>query len=109
MPVSGSNLHVKEGQFTANMAGTKPVCVGCALFFRPKKNGVYFIEGMPVMDKGNKTWVPYKLWSGDLWECNSCGGQLVISANQEIAIQHEPDFKRLVESYKAGWLIVNDC
>ena len=51
----------------------KPVCVKCRLFYRPKKNGAYFEEGMPTTEVGVKLWRSYKLWAGDLWQCRGCG------------------------------------
>ena len=60
----------------------KPICVKCQRFYRAKKNGYYFIEGMP--DTGAlpgtaepEKWHPYKVWSGDLWACEGCGHELI--------------------------------
>lgn len=94
----------------------KPVCVPCQRFYRPKKNGYYFIEGMP-----NRTgalpgtvdaecWSPYKLWVGDLYECQGCGAKVVVGVGQNrIAEHYEPDFKEQVKQLGADQLQVNDC
>lgn len=96
--------------------GTKPICVACECFFRPRKNGYYFIEGMPKQTlaprgKGNDDhWRPYKLWSGDLWECPNCHVQIVVgTAIHPVAEQHEPSFARDVVQFGAQQLIVKDC
>ena len=47
----------------------KPICVNCQRFYRPKKNGVFFIESMPTVSgapagkTAPESWKPYKLWS----------------------------------------------
>ena len=93
---------------------TKPVCAKCALFFRPKKNGFAFIEGMPRTDdappgrRAPEQWRPYKLWTSDLWECPDCGVEICLSGSQPIAVQHEPEFQKLVDRL-APELQVNDC
>lgn len=88
----------------------KPICVKCELFYKPKKNGVYVIEGMPKTSKtAEHAWVPYKLWCADLWECKGCGDQIIDrSGLHEIAIQHQPDFQKLCDEFKP-LLQVNDC
>jgi hypothetical protein len=57
----------------------KPACPKCQRFYRPKKNGYFFIESMPrgggpdddlPTPSGTSRpdlWQPYKLWSADLW------------------------------------------
>lgn len=95
----------------------KPVCVPCKRFYRPKKNGYKFIEGMPTENKAlpgtqePEKWKPYKLWVGDLWECQGCGSQILsgFGANP-IALQHEVDFNQKVINYGGDELLqVNDC
>ncbi len=92
-----------------------PICVPCQRFYRAKKNGFFFIEAMPktsgapagTADPGS--WQPYKLWSGDLWECPGCDAQIVSGvARQPIAEHYQPDFADQVASYRPG-LTVNDC
>lgn len=93
----------------------KPICVPCERFMRPKKNGYYFLEGMPVVErpargKGAEGWKPYKLWVGDLWECPTCHYQLVSGvAMNPIAEHYQADFKQQVEAFGAGRLLVKDC
>lgn len=95
----------------------KPVCFPCQRFFRMKKMGFYFIEGMPVggvfptPGKDHpEDWKPYKVWVGDKWECEGCGAAILtgFGANP-IALQHEEDFKAIVESLGADKYQVNDC
>lgn len=93
----------------------KPVCVPCKRFYRPKRNGYYFIEGMPTENQAPKgteaehLWMPYKLWSGDQWECEGCGAQIVVGTGANPVSEHyKPDFDREVQRY-APELQVNDC
>ena len=93
----------------------KPICVKCHRFYRPKKTGYIFIEGMP---KENDTppglvepenWEPYKLWSGDLWRCPTCLTEIIVgTGNGPIREHYEPDFKETVERFQPE-LQVNDC
>ena len=94
----------------------KPICVPCQRFFRPTRNGVSFIEGMPI---GNdvkpglaepENWKPYKLWRGDLWACRGCGHTIVVGvAGGPISEHYQPDFDTLVKAYGGDQLQVNDC
>lgn len=126
----------------------KPVCPKCGLFFRAKKNGYVFEEGMPLApqipraewrcarpDCGGPQslhgsaaynhefveplvrdryaqWAPYKLWVGDLWECRSCGAQVVLTGAQhpaEPVVEHYmPQYRSLVRSMRPQ-IRVNDC
>ena len=63
----------------------KPICVKCRRFYRPKKNGTAFIEGMPIYGASvpaglaaPELWQPYKLWMGDLWACPDCGSEIIV-------------------------------
>ncbi len=96
----------------------KPVCVPCQRFFRMKKSGFYFIEGMPVpgvrqAEPGTATpeqWQPYKVWTGDLWECQGCRAQIVSGFGREPITEHyKADFQELSERLNAQQLQVNDC
>lgn len=96
----------------------KPICVPCQRFFRMKTQGYMFLEGMPKSSEGRplpgtqepEKWTPYKLWAGDLWECEGCGAQIVSGTGQSRVAEHyEADFMRLVNVYKADQLQVNDC
>lgn len=94
----------------------KPVCVPCRCFYRPKETGFSFIEGMPLNSerdiRGNRSpgsWTPYKLWSGDLWECPDCGAEIIVGvASAAISEHYLPDFHDQVSAYSAT-LQVNDC
>ena len=93
----------------------KPICVKCQLFYRPKKNGVTFIEGMPIGSNvapglaEPHRWRPYKLWMADLWECRGCGHALIVGAGHEPISEHyKPDFDDKVKAYGTT-LQINDC
>lgn len=93
----------------------KPVCVPCQRFYRAKKTGYYFVEGMPKANEARpgteepEAWQPYKLWVGDLYECQGCGAQTIVGvAREPIAEHYQKDFKDLVARYGAT-LQVNDC
>lgn len=93
----------------------KPICVPCQRFYRPKKNGFPFIEGVPTHNGAEpgmaepESWKPYKLWMGDLWECDDCGAQIVVGTGQQPLAEHyQPEFVERVLSFSAK-LQVNDC
>lgn len=93
----------------------KPVCIPCRRFFRMKKSGFYFVEGMP---KGNHAppgteapdqWAPYKLWAGDVWACEGCGAEIISGTGQNPLGEHyQGDFPEQVARLGAD-LQVNDC
>lgn len=94
----------------------KPVCVPCQRFFRMKKGGFYFTEGMPIgSDVAPGTaepekWVPYKVWAGDLWKCQGCGAEILSGfGHNPIATQHEDKFGDLRMMLGADRYQVNDC
>lgn len=94
----------------------KPICVPCQCFFRSKKNGISFMEGMPIgpgrAASGTsepEKWKPYKLWRGDLWECHGCGANIVVGAGlQPMAEHYQERFEEMVRQYPP-LLQVNDC
>lgn len=94
----------------------KPICVPCKRFFRPKKNGYYFLEGMPKWPNRPKPglaepekWEPYKLWVGDIWECQGCGATIIAGTpHSPIAEHYQLNFKDQVAYYGAEFQ-VNDC
>lgn len=93
----------------------KPICVPCQRFYRPKHNGEAFIEAMPVRQPAApgtshpENWAPYKLWSGDLWECQGCQGQIIVGVGQHpIAEHYQPEFELDCRRLKAR-IVVNDC
>jgi hypothetical protein len=96
----------------------KPICVPCQRFYRPKKTGVYFTEQMPRAGTdrappGNSAphmWRPYKLWSGDLWECQGCGSRIVVgTGSQPVRESHQKDFEEERQRLGATRILVNDC
>lgn len=93
----------------------KPICAPCRRFFRPKKNGVFFIEGAPTYNNAPvglgepESWGPYKLWMGDLWECPDCHAEIIVGAGLgPVAERYMPQFDELVKKYKPIYQI-NDC
>lgn len=95
----------------------KPVCVPCQRFYRMKKGGYYFLEGMP---KGGERampgtaeperWTRYKLWVGDLWGCPDCGAQIVVGVGLAPLGEHyQEDFLKKVDQLGADQLLVKDC
>jgi hypothetical protein len=96
----------------------KPICRPCHRFFRPKKTGIYFLEGMPadLCDDPKpglaepEKWRPYKLWSGDLWMCPSCQTEIIVGTGiSPVAEHYEQHFEAVVQSYRAAEFQVNDC
>jgi hypothetical protein len=93
----------------------KPICVACRRFYRPLKNGVWFLEGMPKDNSAYpgtiepEMWSPYKLWRGDLWRCEGCGHQTISGVAREPLREHYmPDFAEVVRRLEPI-LQVNDC
>jgi len=80
-------------------------CVRCARFYKVKAVGVTFEEGFPT----ENGWRGYKLWAGDLYECEGCGAQAVIGvAQQPLAEHYQPGYVDRVA--KANPVCrVNDC
>lgn len=93
----------------------KPICVKCARFYRPLKNGVYFREGMPTVDRPGRglaydeQWQDYKLWSGDMWRCEGCDATIIVGVGAHPVIEHYmPKFREWVQATNATFR-VNDC
>src|SRR5436190_24294052 len=97
------------------MAQLKPICVKCQQFYHPKKTGISFIEGMPIESRAPSgterpdLWKPYKLWRGDLYECEGCHHQIISGFAQTPVSEHYmPDFQEQVQKFNAT-LQINDC
>lgn len=94
----------------------KPICVPCRRFFRPSKTGRYFIEGMPATSEhappgtsAPEKWKPYKLWSGDEWECPDCGSVIICGVGRSPISEHfQDDFADKVKEFNPE-IQVNDC
>jgi hypothetical protein len=76
----------------------------------------YFLEGMPTDNTAPPgtarpdRWRPYKLWSGDRWECEGCGATIVAGTGlRPIAEHYQDGFAAEVERLGAGQFQVNDC
>lgn len=100
----------------------KPICVPCRRFFRMRKSGFYFVEGMPIGEGSGENgrvlpgtaepgkWKPYKLWVGDRWECEGCGTIILSGFGAgPISEHYEKDFDQMVERTGASQFQVNDC
>ena len=93
----------------------KPVCMRCACFFHPERNGIYYMEMMPRENgakRGNSDigrWTHYKLWHADLWKCLECG-HLIIQGQgfSPIWERHQGDVEKILSHYKPIILIC-DC
>src|SRR5215204_933512 len=99
----------------------KPVCVPCARFFRPERNGYRFTEGMPdgTWPSGlgptppgvehDAYWQPYKLWVGDLWRCQGCGAEIVVGVVAGPVAEHYQEGFAETRHQGFNQLQVNDC
>jgi hypothetical protein len=74
------------------------VCVECNRQMRPKKNGFEFIEFARMNGHADEQ-SPYKVWSGDLWECQDCGLQIVHTDSRQTPVSehHQPNFAERCE------------
>ncbi len=93
----------------------KPICVPCGRFYRCKKNDFPFVESMPVglsrpeSGKDADGWKPYKLWNGDLWECQGCGHQIIVGHAKLPESEHYmANFAERVRN-RGVTLHINDC
>jgi hypothetical protein len=61
---------------------------------RPKKNSFEFVELARMSGKSEEQ-TPYKLWSGDLWECQDCGIEIIYTDHRQspIAEHYEGTFQ----------------
>jgi hypothetical protein len=96
----------------------RPICVKCQRFFKPKKNGFNFTEAYPFggsepAKPGSSEphkWKPYKIWAGDLYECQGCGVQIVSGFGAlPIREKHHEDFEHVRRGIHADQFQVNDC
>lgn len=94
----------------------KPVCVPCQRFFRVKRHGFYFTEGMPK-EAGAKPgtsepekWKPYKVWASDRFECEGCGAVILSGfGSGPMAEHYQPGFSEAAKRLGADQFQVNDC
>lgn len=88
------------------------VCVRCRKFYRVKRIGVYIEEMAPLGPKdenGERGWKPYKILVGDLFECETCGHQLVSGFGRGAVTEHYmKDYQRLKEALQPLFQ-VEDC
>jgi len=85
-------------------------CPKCRKFYRTKKGGIAWEEGMPATSDLKGQWQPYKLWIGDLKECPGCGGQVIMGppAGRPIAEHYMPTYADQVERL-APIVRIDDC
>lgn len=87
-------------------------CPKCRRMYRIKKNGVNIEEGAPIGEPNDHgeydEWTAYKLYKGDLWECEGCGAQLVVPARAPLGEHYEPDYARKLAIYPPMCRI-DDC
>lgn len=70
----------------------RPICMSCQCFYKAKVNGYIFCEMIPISET-RVTWKPYRIWSGDLWECPKCQTLLIEGTGKDPISEHfEPDF-----------------
>jgi hypothetical protein len=64
----------------------------------------------PAGTEAPDQWRPYKVWSGDLWECQGCGAQIISGTGHDrIAEHYQPEFADVVQRLHADQFQVNDC
>lgn len=84
-------------------------CPKCRTFYRIRKTGVYWEEGMPTTSEPGAPWQAYKLWAGDLKECK-CGAQVILGppGGFPIGEHYQPDYAERVERH--GPIVrIDDC
>lgn len=93
----------------------KPICVKCERFYQPKRNGIFFEEGMPTKNGAlpgkdePDAWESYKLWCGDLWYCPNCDHELIVGVGHAPISEHyKPEYRQFVKERNAT-LMVKDC
>ena len=92
-------------------------CAKCLTFFRPRRSGIGFVEGKPKhsgVRPGRaepEKWLPYKLWMGDLWECQGgCGASVIIGmGHRPIAEDYQDGFMENIRASGIDLLQINDC
>jgi hypothetical protein len=98
----------------------RPICVPCKRFFRIKKSGFAFTEGMPMSDQSGRVarpgtleadrWRPYKVWMADLCECPGCGARILSGFGMEpVSEKHHDGFDVMRAKLGADQFQVNDC
>jgi hypothetical protein len=82
----------------------KPICVSCGTFFKPARSGIRVQEMRPKENGAvagklfAQDWCSYKLWQADLYECRSCGMQIVVGFGlQPISEHYKPEYKEVLE------------
>lgn len=92
----------------------KPVCPTCQRFYKCVKTGIYWTESMPIGEgalPGNlapKKWHPYKIWSGDMYECDGFNNK-IIDGKEPVNEHFRDGFLEDQQSLEADKIIINDC
>lgn len=95
----------------------KPICVKCRRFYKPHKNGTYFVEAKPRGGslapaglEAPEAWEPYKLWVGDLWRCSGCGAEIIVGCgNAPLSQDYKFSFEADIAATEADKITINDC
>jgi hypothetical protein len=68
----------------------KMICVNCERQLSIEKSGIFVIETF-LDDR------PYKIWSADLWKCNSCKVEIVSGfGSGPISEHYMPNFDKVL-------------
>ena len=78
----------------------RPACVDCMQTYNVEEIGITVL----VQDEDLQ---PIEVWQADLWECRSCGNQIIGGfGNNAWSIKGDVDFeKHATEATKKGWVI----
>jgi len=74
----------------AVVGGHRPVCIGCQVELRPKKNSVLVCS--------RTKFGPTAIWYADLWKCIRCGNEVIMGFGiLPIVYHHEPEFNKYLK------------
>lgn len=92
-----------------------PICRACHRFFRAKRNGYYFLQGMrdsfdvqPGLAEPEK-WEAGRIWVADLYACPGCGAEILTGYGRSpVAEKYQDGFAETARRLKADQFQVND-
>ena len=74
----------------------------------PRPRDAEDVGPTPIGTRDPSKWKPYKVWSGDLWECPDCHAEIIVGAGLDpIREHHEKDFDKWYAI--ANTVQINDC